>query len=289
MSYRLKSPLLQALSYQDLILNENVSTEGLVSDRILARLKDLILSISKTVLTNTRYFKDDFKRSEFQAYVDGHKSQLDLFLRSPAYQLPHVSVPVPEGLKIPYPQSTTTIAKLLASYNLSEIYQALSKGTDIISTYKPGDEDSVIRQLKTVIESIDKYDLHIVETEKSIKDMFSRNPIVIMTATEAFVNKEGMSTSCNQVLSFNNIFRQMNSLKDGVETINRKIDTVVTKIEEGQNDHPVPKDLLKFYGQIISIAGQAVDHFGLVLHEAQRVEHMFTAAVSLVLKHSVPQ
>ena len=81
----------------------------------------------------------------------------------------------------------------------------------------------------------------------------------------------------------------MNSLKDGVETIHKKIDRIVTQIEEKQNDNPVPKDLLKSYGQIISISGQAVDHFGLVLHESQRVEHMFTAAIALILKHSIPQ
>lgn len=289
MTYRLKTPLLQSLSYQDLILDDNVSTEGVTSDRILARMKDLVLSIGKTVLTNTKYFKDDFKRSEFQAFVDGHKSQLDLFLRSPAYQMPHVSVPVPEGMRVPYPTVTTTIAKQLASYNLTEIYHALDQGTDVISSFKGENSDQINAKLKEIITSIDKYDLHIVETEKTVRELFSKTPIVIMSATEAFINKEGISTSCNQVLSFNNIFRQMNSLKDGVETIHKKIDRIVTQIEEKQNDNPVPKDLLKSYGQIISISGQAVDHFGLVLHESQRVEHMFTAAIALILKHSIPQ
>lgn len=286
--YRTYSSFLRDLTYQTTVKTETTaSMEGATADRIIARFKDLVMTITRTILTNTRYFKDDFKRSEFQAYYDGHKNLISVFLRSPAYSLPSIPVLIPEGMVVPYPEAAPKINKLLHSYNLTEIYQAISHAMEIVDQFEVGKEAASLSALRSVLTDVSKYDMTIVDTQGDLKSIFVKEPHHYSPAIKAFVNKEGMASSINSVLGYNQVFKELGKVKQSIESVDVKLDQVVTRLEEKTKAGPMPADIVKIFSLILNTSGQAVDHYGLILHESQRLEHAFTAAINTVVKYGI--
>lgn len=276
------SPLLNALMYQAIAENP-ISTEALVDNRLLARMKDLIASITHTLLTNTRYFRYDFKRSEFQTYYDSHKFQIDLFLRNPAFTIPPISVAVPSGMVSTYPDAAVKISTLLGSFNLEFLYTNLNKSVTILNNVKNTPYEKTQDELLDILTSLNDYEAKMVDTQTFLKSLFSKDQIALRPAPSVFVNKEGIRTAINAVLSFNSAFKGLSSLVEDIKNIDKRVDTVVTQLENTPN---IDKRILLCFSHILNTIGQSVDHYGLILHEAQRVEHAFTNALNLILRHS---
>lgn len=264
-------------------INENpISVEALVDNRLLARMKDLISSITHTLLTNTKYFKHDFKRSEFQTYYDSHKFQLDLFLRTPAYPIPTITVAVPSGMVATYPDASVKISQLLGSFNLEFLYTNLNKSVTVLNTLQNTDPGKINDQLIEILNNLTNYDGKIIDTQTTLKSLFSKDALAVKPATQVFVNKEGIRATINAVLSFNSAFKDLSSLVADITSIDKKVDSVVTKLESLPN---VDNRTLQCFSHILNTIGQSVDHYGLILHEAQRVEHAFTNALNSVLTY----
>lgn len=286
MNYVPNSTIALAIELHDAKLREaeiqavTLGMEGIMSSAFGAAIKDIARSVVKTIGTNIRYWNDAFKRSEFVYFYDSNKNKLERYLSDTSVPLLDIPVPTPEGMDVPYLQA---IQALISCKNEIQMVPYLKAVSSVVQILQDGVEDGVIGQANAIIS-----EFHPTETSKNVaaqlKAILSGRRMAAKSSREVFSSKEDISECIQQVLTFNETYHEMVDFKVTIDGVNEQFNALISMLERREKEFS--RSTLQAVYTLVSGMAVYVDHFGVVAHEMQRVEHNFTTAVGILLRHS---
>lgn len=235
-----------------------------------------ILNNFKTYLT--KGFKG-FKRSELNAYENAHRLLIGRALKGPIHNFSTIQVPIPDGMKTSYKESSTMLLSLMDELNFKSMVD------QVLIYLKEYDRKSVdeYHTLKQKTIDITKKISNVSEQriEKSFKAAFSgthtpgRVPI-----DKVFSDLKEVSQVYEDVKRFEKNYMLANSYLGKIQEIEKTVNKLIDQFENVKID----QNYLKAFHMFLLTCARQIDYFGAVLDTAQRVEHNFVYVVHEVGK-----
>lgn len=262
-----------------LLKNYQVSEGSTESFRILTNIVDaftrVIFNITRTVLGT---FKN-FKRSELQTYHDSHKVALARLFNATVFDFGDLKIATPNGMKTDY---ITAVNALESLYGTLDITTTLSGLLDYVRQYDKltvDQYDTMTYMTKKLTASISKVTKQSVEN--TLRDIFTQGPDKpqYSTAKDVIASLDDLKMLDEKILKYNQIFTYAAQNASTLAEIESRVDKLIGSVS---NLKLISPSYLRELQNLLYVAAEQVDMYGVILHEQQRIEHNFVLALHTI-------
>ncbi len=257
--------------------------EFLFLNALQRSLSDVMTRIVRNVKTNLVYKGVEFKRSELQVYYDSHSKSLKDYFNSPLTSIPSKPIPVPEGMRVSYDYAVAEINTLSATVGFVPYIKAANSYLERASVDLKGRESikpDRADELNALFQGdLKPFDLTVVT--ETFQSLFTAEKFKVRLADQEFKDKAVLYTAIQSALRFAELYRGALGIKDQVESLNASVSRIVSHFEAKSVDITDTAYLQLLYRLLVQCAN-VVDKYGLLLHEAQRVEHNLILSIKVI-------
>lgn len=245
-----------ALEQLNLSIQNQPATEAY---NFIHRILDLLGRITFNVKAHLDGFNKEFKRSELRFY---HESKHFAYanLVKTKYFDKDLMVPIPSGMKVPYLQAVNTIDALFKQLDIQST-------VDILITYFKAETAEKPKDITNKISKLTKEQL-----EKELRVVFSSEKTTDVKLHTVISNIQDVFIVDKKILDLEPEFKQVETTCQKLGILEKLIDDVVTKLEK---DATLDYVYVRSLQVLVRTAAFQFDAYGVLLAEAQRIEHNF--------------
>lgn len=256
-----------------------VTVEGL---SFFKTLDTTVVKIFRSVSANLSRFGDDFRRSELRAYDDDHRSDVTKALSAIETLDKKILVAVPEGMVGTYDETASVLLKGFKSVDVKAVSALVKTFLAKANTIDPASGDAVSQFCReSALDIKTLQDLPKQTSLKEVKSVFGKSRLMYRPLGRVFSSPiAGAKSAHRDILSFDRFFLEASRYKSQFEQITGDIAKILTKLELA----PVVKtEFVQAIFSVLTGYTWMVDFYGVVLHEAQKVEHNYVIALKTIV------
>ena len=232
------------------------------------RILDTFGRILSNINTNFTHFNKKFKRSELKFFHNSKVLGLKNLYKT-RYFDPNLSIPIPSGMKVSYLQAVETIVKLFKQINIAETLYHLER----FQKFADINIDDVIKDINKVTKD---------QVQDDLRTIFSSDKTMEVPLSKVITNLNQVKEIDNYILEYETIFQKVPEYQLKINNIEKNIDILITDMEH--NKARLDHNYVRKLHELVSVTAVQIDMFGVVLAEAQRIEHNFVIVLQRLVQ-----
>ena len=244
------------------------NSSSLEAYTFIHRIYDNFSRILTNIRTTIFSFNKNFKRSELKFFHEAKTLGVANLFKS-RYLDMQVMVPIPSGMKVPYLTAVDTLDRLLTELNINDTLDIL------LEYFKSTDQKEDPRIIANKINHLTKERL-----EKELRVVFSANKTGEVPLNKVIASLEEVKDLDTKILKYGQIFQQTTEVCKKIDILEAEIDREVSALETSTE---LDKNYVKNLYTLVRAAAVALDSYGVILAECQRVEHNFVLVLNKLI------
>lgn len=244
-----------------------------------------VLRIFRSVSANLSRFGEEFRRSELRVYVDAHAHEVSYALSHVEHLDKKLLVAIPEGMIKTYDETASVLAKSFKAVDVKAVskivHALLSKAMSV-----PCDSTEEVKTFckESALDIKTLQDLPKLTALRDVKSLIGKSRLMYRPLGRVFSSPiAGIKSAHRDILAFDPAFLEASRYRKTFDAITGDIAKILTKLELASD---VKTEFVQAIFSILTGYTWMVDFYGILLHEAQKVEHNYVIALKTIVAAS---